>query len=82
MNQEYDKVMTEFETSLNPYRTEFQVHQSIPKTGQNHADLLTELETMKSREEIKWQSGFASGAVYHGDAKHIDFINKVYSLHS
>ena len=32
--------------------------------------------------EERWQDGYASGAVYHGDATHIDFLNQVYAIHS
>jgi len=82
MDQEYDKVMSEFEGSLNPYRGEFPINRSIPAVGRQHGDIINELEDLKTREEHLWQDGFASGAVYHGDEEHINFINKVYALHS
>ena len=33
-------------------------------------------------EESSWQKGYVSGAVYHGDREHIDFLNQVYALQS
>jgi len=33
-------------------------------------------------EAAKWKKGFISGAVYHGDEEHIDFLNRVYALNS
>ncbi len=82
MNQEYDKVMVELEDSLNPYRDSYPANITIPDKGRNQEDILTELASLKSLEDNRWQSGFASGAVYHGDDDHINFINKVYALHS
>ena len=37
---------------------------------------------MRAREESHWKEGFVSGAVYHGDSEHIDFLNRVYAIHS
>lgn len=82
LDHEYDKVMSEFEGSLNPYSQEFKVNKTIPTVGREPVEIISELEELKSREERRWQDGFASGAVYHGDDEHINFINKVYSLHS
>ena len=33
-------------------------------------------------EEKRWKDGLVSGAVYHGDSEHIDFLNEVYALQS
>ncbi|MCF6237601.1 MAG: aminotransferase class V-fold PLP-dependent enzyme [Candidatus Marinimicrobia bacterium] len=82
MEAEYDKVLTDFEDSLNPYRDVFPINKRIPPEGREHSDVLTELKAMKTREAARWQDGFASGAVYHGDAQHINFLNQVYALHS
>ena len=82
MELEYDKVMTDFEGSLNPYRDEFPINTSIPTSGREHAEILTELRSMQVKEAARWQDGFATGAVYHGDDEHIDFLNQVYALHS
>jgi glutamate/tyrosine decarboxylase-like PLP-dependent enzyme len=37
---------------------------------------------MRAHEESVWKEGFVSGAVYHGDAEHIDFLNQVYAINS
>jgi sphinganine-1-phosphate aldolase len=44
--------------------------------------ILTEMERMKLYEDERWRDGYASGAVYHGDRAHVDFLNQVYALHS
>src|SRR3712207_8960626 len=45
-------------------------------------EVLQELEQMEAREQERWKGGLVSGAVYHGGNEHIDFVNRVYSMHS
>jgi glutamate/tyrosine decarboxylase-like PLP-dependent enzyme len=40
------------------------------------------MEALRAGEEARWKDGFASGAVYNGDAEHIDFVNRAYAMHS
>jgi len=40
------------------------------------------MEDIKKQEMAKWEEGYVSGAVYHGDDKHIDFLNKIYAINS
>jgi len=40
------------------------------------------MEELQSKEASKWKHGFVSGAVYHGDDDHIEFLNKVYAINS
>ena len=40
------------------------------------------MEAMRAQEESHWKDGFVSGAVYHGDAEHIEFLNQVYAINS
>jgi glutamate/tyrosine decarboxylase-like PLP-dependent enzyme len=44
--------------------------------------VLRELQALESQEEARWRDGKVSGAVYNGDTEHIDFLNRVYALHS
>jgi glutamate/tyrosine decarboxylase-like PLP-dependent enzyme len=44
--------------------------------------VLDTLKRLASRETDRWQAGYASGAVYHGDPEHIAFLNRVYGLYS
>ncbi len=48
----------------------------------DRAEYIKEMEALKSREEARWKDGFVSGAVYHGDTDHIDFLNRVYAINS
>jgi len=54
----------------------------LPAAGLPRAEVLAALEGASAREQRRWQEGFASGAVYHGDPGHIDFLNRVYAAHS
>lgn len=72
----------ELEKWLKPYQEGFSRYERLPDTGVPRDDIIAEMEQMKSIEEKRWKEGFVSGAVYHGDENHIDFINKVYTIHS
>ena len=82
IDQEYDEMMAGLEGSLKPYRGQFPSFTEIPETGRDRADILREMEAMQAQEESHWRDGFVSGAVYHGDHAHIEFLNRVYALHS
>lgn len=82
MEREYDALMGELEHSLKPYRQDFPRYPQLPATGRAHADILDEMERMNRQERPRWEDGLVSGAVYNGDAAHIDFLNRVYALNS
>ncbi len=82
MEHEYDGMMRELEPSLKPYAREFETYARLPKTGRDREEILDEMEKLNAREQEKWRDGFVSGAVYHGDASYIDFLNRVYALNS
>lgn len=82
MAAEYDAIMDGLEDSLKPYREGFSSYRRIPEAARARQDILREMEELKSLEVSRWQDGFASGAVYHGDDEHIDFLNRVYAIHS
>ena len=54
----------------------------LPATGRPRDEVLAALEGCRDREEDRWKEGFASGAVYHGDQGHIDFLSRAYAVHS
>ncbi len=82
IQKEYDAIMEELEGSLKPYRDSFVSFSHIPEIGRDRDEILREMEALKDREASRWKDGFVSGAVYHGDDDHIDFLNRVYALHS
>ncbi len=82
LEKEYAEMLAGMEGSLKPYRREFETFSRLPQAGRGRDEILRELEAIKAREEARWRDGFVSGAVYHGDQAHIDFLNRVYAIHS
>jgi sphinganine-1-phosphate aldolase len=70
------------EAELKPYRSRFRTHERIPERGRPRDEVLAELEAMALAEEPRWREGQVSGAVYHGDAEHVEFLSRVYAVHS
>lgn len=75
-------LMEQLEKSLKPYREGFASYGRLPSNGVERELVLAEMEKLRSIEQAKWKDGFVSGAVYHGDEEHIDFLNRVYAIHS
>jgi sphinganine-1-phosphate aldolase len=74
--------LAEIVAALRPYRDRFATFDRLPATGRPREEVLAELEAMAAAERPQWQDGQASGAVYHGDPEHVEFLNRVYALHS
>lgn len=70
------------EDALKPYKEGFMRFTRLPETGVARGEILREMEKLKSLEEAAWHQGYASGAVYHGDDAHVDFLNNAYALNS
>jgi len=77
-----EEMMAEIEHSIKPYRDDFPTFSRLPETGRDKAEIISEMQALCAKEESKWKDGFVSGAVYHGDEDHIDFLNQVYMLNS
>ncbi len=82
IEKEYDGMMGELESSVKPYKGKFPSFTQIPDQGRDRAEILREMEAMRAHEEAQWKEGFVSGAVYHGDQVHIDFLNQIYMINS
>lgn len=79
---EYESMMTDLEGTLKPYRGDFPTFRQIPQESLTRDEVIQEMQAMKTREAARWKDGFVSGAVYHGDQEHIDFLNQVYAINS
>jgi glutamate/tyrosine decarboxylase-like PLP-dependent enzyme len=79
---EYEEIMAKLEGSLKPYKGKFEAFTKLPAAGRPRAEVLRDMEAMRELEESHWRDGYISGAVYHGDQEHIEFLNKVYALNS
>ncbi|MFZ5827475.1 MAG: pyridoxal phosphate-dependent decarboxylase family protein [Bacillota bacterium] len=75
-------LLGELEAQVKPYRGRFPSYARLPETGRSREAILQEMAELKELEAERWRAGYASGAVYHGDGDHIDFLNQVYGLHS
>ena len=82
VEKEGTALMKEIEGSLNPYRSSLDEYASLPDEGMPRKRILKMMEDLKKKEQGKWSGGFVSGAVYHGDAAHVDFLNRVYAINS
>ncbi len=82
METEYDKLLAELRESLHPYRDRLPSFRRLPQQGLSQDEVLAMMQAIQKDEETRWREGYVSGAVYHGDARYIDFLNQVYALHS
>ncbi|UCH22524.1 MAG: aminotransferase class V-fold PLP-dependent enzyme [Deltaproteobacteria bacterium] len=82
IEQEYADIIAELDTMLKPYRNSIISFSRIPDVGRDRQEIIKEMEAMRTSEESKWKDGFVSGAIYHGDSTHIDFLNRVYAINS
>jgi sphinganine-1-phosphate aldolase len=80
--EQYDDLLHDLEAAVKPYRAGFAAFARLPAAGQPRDKILAEMEALCAIEQPRWQAGYASGAVYHGDAEHIDFLNRVCALNS
>jgi sphinganine-1-phosphate aldolase len=67
---------------MHPYRGALPEFPQLPATGLKRQEILSTMEGLQQKEAGRWSSGLASGAVYNGDRDHIDFVSRVYALHS
>jgi sphinganine-1-phosphate aldolase len=82
IQNEIDKMMSEMEGSLKPYKGKVESFPKIPEEALDRKKILSLMEELKKKEMPQWKGGYVSGAVYHGDDAHINFLNKVYGLNS
>ena len=82
IESQYDDLMVDLEASLKPYRSDTVSHDRLPESGLAREAVLREMTDLRDREQARWRDGFVSGAVYHGDDDHVNFLNQVYALTS
>ncbi len=82
MEKEYSEILSSLEGTVKPYRGKVPTYATLPQKGVAKEAILQMMEDLQRQESQRWQEGYVSGAVYHGDAAWIDFLNRVYALHS
>ncbi|MEI2702315.1 MAG: aminotransferase class V-fold PLP-dependent enzyme [Baekduia sp.] len=78
----YDEMLADAADGFRPYRDETTTYARLPEQGVPRAEVLTTIKDLSARERETWESGHVSGAVYHGDPEHIEFLNEVYAATS
>jgi sphinganine-1-phosphate aldolase len=79
LEAEYATMLEDIRRSAKPYRDRGSSHTQLPVKGRARTELLAEIDALQAEEAGRWRDGFVSGAVYHGDREHIDFLNQVYA---
>lgn len=82
LERQYARMLAPLDEEVHPYRHEHRSYARLPVTGRSHADVLAEMRALAAQETHTWRAGLVSGAVYHGEAAHIDFLNTAYALNS
>ena len=82
MEKEYAELMASLEAELKPYAGTFTAYSRLPEGGRSRENVLEEMQALQAREENAWREGYVSGAVYHGDPGHLQFLSETYALHS
>ena len=82
IERESAEALARLERSLRPYRGRRSPLARLPEEGLGREALLAEVEALAAEERGRWEEGFASGAVYHGDPEHVAFLNRVYAAAS
>ncbi len=82
LEREYERVSAVVREQLHPYTGELPSFTRLPETGLSQAQVLGWMQALREREASAWQAGQTSGTVYHGGEAHIEFLNRVYALHS
>ena len=77
-----EEMMADVARSIKPYQDSYTTFLRLPETGRDKEEIIAEMDALRAKEESKWKDGFVSGAVYHGDEEHIDFLNRVYTINS
>ena len=79
LEAEYASMLEEIRKAAKPYRDRGPSHVRLPEQGRERTEILAEIEALQAEEAGRWQDGFVSGAVYHGDREHIEFLSQVYA---
>lgn len=65
-----------------PKEGNIQINRELPKKGTHTADILTLMRNETERENVIWEEGKVSGAVYHGGKEHMHLLNSAFSYYS
>ncbi len=75
-------MLAPIDAMMHPYRGRTETVDKLPTKGRDRAEIVREMEELRSLEQARWKDGFASGSVYNGDDAHVEFVNNVYAIQS
>ena len=81
-SSKFAELAASIEKKLRPYQEELSKHDHLPEIGIDRDEILDLMEKYHEIEASRWEDGFVSGAVYHGNEAYIDFMNRVYAINS
>ncbi len=82
VEKEYEMTLARLEGTVKPYSDQFPTFCQLPRQGVDRSEILGWMAAIGKAEDKRWLDGYASGAVYHGDPQHNEFLNCVYAMHS
>jgi len=82
IDSQAESIIDSLKSSIKPYEGKFNSYASLPTKGRSRKEITSEMEAITALEQDRWKNGYVSGAVYHGDSEHIDFLNQIYAIQS
>ena len=67
-------------SSTYPYAERYPVNATMPSTGRDRGEIITELRELAGAEDAVWEQGHCSGTMYCGDHDHYGFMAEAFEL--
>ncbi len=80
LDAEYEEMLAD--APLDPPAGDHPSYDHLPGDAIDRGEIIRIIGELAESERSDWSEGRASGAVYHGNDEHIDFLNQVYSMQS
>eukprot|EP01031_Cornospumella_fuschlensis_P027604 gene27604-33337_t len=83
LEKETSKLESSMELELKVKSRELgETNTKLPQKGWSKKEVLSLMKKATEKEDVVWEEGNVSGAVYHGQRGHIEFLNEAYSYYS
>ncbi len=82
LEKEYQVMLADMDSNLHPYDDLVPSHPTMPEESASTEEVLDMMALVHEKESERWQEGYVSGTVYHGDPEHIALMNQVFAMHS
>lgn len=83
LEKEQHKLEEEFDKDLKVKSRALGTQNNVlPKKGMKAESILKLMRDATKVEDVKWESGLVSGAVYNGQHKHIELLNEAFTMYS